>query len=73
MEIEQEPPVGTLSIGLVTMPGLSSMSSSHIITDATTGLTYLDTVTTSIGRIILCKLDAGTSMGPIIEDVTGKE
>ena len=73
VEIEQEPPVGALSIGLVTTPGLSSMSSSHVITDATTGLTYLDTVTTSVGRIILHKPDAGASMGPIIEDVTGKE
>ena len=72
-EIDQEPPVGALLIGLVTMPGLSSMSSSHVITDDAIGLTYLDTVTTSVGRIILCKLDAGTSMGPIIEDVTGKE
>ena len=73
MEIEQEPPVGALSIGLVTMLGLSSMSSSCVITDDTTRLTYLDTVITSVGRIILCKPDPDASMGPIIEDVTGQE
>ena len=60
-------------IGLVTMPGMSSMSSSLIVTDDAMGLTYLDTVTTSIGRIILHELDPDASMGPIIEDVTGQE
>ena len=73
IEIDQELPVGALSIGLVTMPGMSSVSSSHVITDNTMGLTYLDTVTTSVGRIILCKPDPGASTGPIIEDVTGQE
>ena len=73
MEIDQELPMGALSIGLVTMPGLSSMSSSHIIMDDAMGLTYLDTVTTSIGRIILREPDAGPTTGLIIEDVTGQE
>ena len=73
IELDQEPPVGTLAIGLVTTLGLSSVSCSCIITDNTMGLMYLDTVTTSVGRIILCEPDAGASMGPIIEDVTGQE
>ena len=71
VEIVQETPMGTLSIGLVMMARMSSMSSSHIVTDDATGLMYLDTVTISIGRIILCELDPDTSMGPIIEDITG--
>ena len=73
IEIDQEVPVGTLLIGLVMMPEMSSMSFSHIVTDDAMGLTYLDTVTTSVGRIILCKPDPDDSMGPIIDDVTGQE
>ena len=74
MEIDQEVPVGTLSIGLVMTPGISSMSSSHVGKDDTTGLTYVDTVTTSIGRIILSGPDLNTSStGPTIEDITGQE
>ena len=48
VEIDQEVPGGILSIGLVTTPEISSISSSHVIRDDTTGLTYVDTVTTSI-------------------------
>ena len=73
IEIDQEAPVGVLSIGLVTMLGMPSVSSSCIVTDDAMGLTYLDTVTTFIGRIILCEPDPDASTGPIIEDVTGQE
>ena len=74
IEIDQEVPVGALLIGLVTMPGMSSVSSSCIVTDDAMGLMYVDTVTTSIGRIILCELDPHTtSTDPTIEDVTGQE
>ena len=73
IEIDQEVPMGTLSIGLVTMPGMSSVSSSCIVTDDAMGLTYLDTVTTSVGRIILHEPDPDASTGPIIEDVTSQE
>ena len=71
MEVDQEAPMGTLSIGLVMTPGISSISSSHVVTDDAMGLTYVDTVTTSIGRIILCGPDPNaTSTGPTIEDIT---
>ena len=74
VEIDQEVPMGALLIGLVTTPGMSSVSSSHIVTDDATGLMYVDTVTTSVGRIILCRLNLhATSTGPTIEDVTGQE
>ena len=74
MEVDQEAPMGTLSIGLVMTPGLSSMSSSHVVRDDTTGLTYVDTVTTSIRRIFLSSTDPNaSSTGPTIEDITGQE
>ena len=74
MEVDQEEPMGTLSIGLVMTPGISSMRSSHVVNDDTTGLTYVDTVTTSVRRIILSGLDLNTSStGPTIEDITGQE
>ena len=60
MEIDQEVPMGTLSIGLVMTLGISSISSSHIVKDDTTGLTYVDTVTTSVRRIILSGPDPTT-------------
>ena len=74
MEVDQEVPVGTLLVGLVTTLGISSVSSSHVVTDDATGLTYVHTVTTSVSRIILCRQDPNaTSTGPTIEDITGQE
>ena len=74
VEVDQEAPMGTLSIGLVLTPGISSVSSSHVIKDDTTGLTDVDTVTTSVRRIILSGLDQNaTSTGPTIEDITDQE
>ena len=74
VEVDQEAPVGTLLVGLVMMPGISSISSSHVVMDDATGLTYVDTVTTSVGRIILCGLDpTATSTGPTIEDITDQD
>ena len=74
MKVDQEVPIGTLSMGLVMTPGISSMSSSCIVKDDATGLTYVDTVTTSIGRIILSGPDPNaSSMGPTIEDITDQE
>ena len=50
------------------------MSTSHILKDEVTGITYVDIVTTSIGRVALCgpNLEA-SSTGPMIEDVTDWE
>ena len=74
MEIDQEAPVGMLSIGLVMTLGNSSVSSSHVVKDDTTGLTYVDTVPTSIRRITLSGLDPNdSSTGPTIEDITSQE
>ena len=53
---------------LVLTPSISSVSSSCVVKDDTTGLVYMDTVTTSIGRVVLGKSDSNE--GPIIEDIT---
>ena len=55
-------------------PGISMVSTSCIMRDEATGVTYMDTVTTSIGRVALSGLDSGAlSLGPMIKDVTGHE
>ena len=68
VEVDQGMPVGPISIGMVSNPGLSSISSSRVVKDDTTGLVYLDTVTTSIGRMVLGSMES--SEGPTIEDIT---
>ena len=74
VELDQEVPMGTLSLGLVAAPGITSLSSSCIVKDDATGLTYVDTVTTSIGRIILSGPDLWASpTGPTIEDIMDRE
>ena len=71
VEVDLEAPMGTMPIGLVATPGIASMSASHIVKDEVTGITYLDTITTSIGRVALSSPDLeACSMGPTIEDIT---
>ena len=74
VEVALEVPLGTMPIGLVVTPRISTMSMSHIVRDKATGVTYMDTVTTSIGRVALSGPDSeASSPGPTIEDVTGHE
>ena len=68
VEVDWEMPVGTMSIGMVSSPSLSIISSSRVVKDDTTGLVYLDTIMTSIGRMVLGGLEP--SEGPAIEDIT---
>ena len=68
VEVDQEMPVGTMSIGMVLSPGLSSISSSQVLKDDTMGLVYLDTMMTSIGRMVLGRSEP--SEGPAIKDIT---
>ena len=71
VEVDLEAPMGTMPIGLVVTPGISSMSASHIVKDEVTGVTYLDTITTSVGRVALSGPDTeASSTGPTIKDVT---
>ena len=74
VEVDLEAPIGTMPIGLVATPGISTMSMSHIIRDKATGITYMDTITTSIGRVALSGPDLeASSTSPTIEDVTDHE
>ena len=61
LELASEVPLGTMSIGVVVTPRISTMSTSHIIQDEATGVPYMDTVTTSIGRVALSGPDSETS------------
>ena len=60
-----------MPIGLLATPGISSVSSSHIVKDKIMGMTYIDTITTSIGRVTISGpgLEA-LATGPTIEDIT---
>ena len=74
VEVALEVPLGTIPIGLVVTPRISTMSMSCIIRDEATGVMYMDTVTTSVGRVALSGPDLeASSQGPTIEDVTGHE
>ena len=68
MEVGWETPMGSMFIGLVSTPGISSVSASHVVKDDMMGLVYMNAVTTSVGRVILGKSDLNE--GPIIEDIT---
>ena len=47
------------------------MSTSHIVRDEVMGVTYMDTVNTSVGRVALSGPEQETSaQGPMIKDVT---
>ena len=71
LELAPEAPHDTLSIGEVVTPGISTMSMSHIIRDEATVVTYMHTVTTSIGRVAISSPDPeASSQGPIINDAT---
>ena len=71
VEVDLEAPMGTMPIRLVVTPGISSMSASCIVKDEVTGVTYLDTVTTSVGRVPLSSPDLEACFtGPMIEDIT---
>ena len=61
LEMASEGPHGTMSIGVVVTPGISTMSTSHIIRDEAMGVRYMDMVTTSIGRVALSGPDSEAS------------
>ena len=71
VEVDLKVPVGTMPIGLVATPGISHVSSSCIMKDEITCITYMDTVTTSIGRVTISSPDPEAfPTGPTIKDVT---
>ena len=69
-EVPKAPPV-PVAVGMMAAPGMVTMSASHVVWDEATGATYLDTVTTSIGRVALSVPEGRIAMpGPEIEDIT---
>ena len=63
-------PQDPLRIATVLGPSVAIMSASCIIKDEATGVTYMDTVTTSVGQVTLRGPKQGASAhGPIIEDI----
>ena len=60
-----------LTVRVMSTPGVATMSTSCIVKDEITGVTYMDTVTTSVGRVALSGPEQETSaQGPKIEDIT---
>ena len=45
-----------VAVGMMTALGVTTMSASHVALDEATGVTYLDTVMTSVGRVTLSGL-----------------
>ena len=64
-------PQDPLMIEVILVPAVAMMSTSHIMRDEVTGVTYMDTVTTSVGRVTLSSPKQETSaQGPTIQYVT---
>ena len=65
-----EVPPDPLRIAAVVEPTVATMSASCIVKDEAMGVTYMDTVTTSVGQVALSGPKLGTpTKGPIIEDI----
>ena len=63
------PPI-LVVMGMMAAPGMATMSTSCVVQDEATGATYLDTVTTSIGRVALSvPEDEIATPGPEIENI----
>ena len=66
-----EAPPDPLQLAAVMEPTVVTMSTSCIVKDEATGVTYMDTMTTSVGQVALSGPNQGTpAKGPIIEDIT---
>ena len=60
-----------VAVGVMSAPGVATMSTSCIVKDEVTGVTYMDTVTTLVGRVALSSPEQETpAQGPKIEDIT---
>ena len=65
-----ETPTVPVMMGMMAALGVATMSTSQVVWDEATGATYLDTVTTSVGRVALnVPEDKVIASGPKIEDV----
>ena len=70
-ELELEPPTDVAVIGANT-PRVSQVNASWVVRDESTGSVYLDTITASIGRVVISGPDANVpATSSIIEEVLG--
>ena len=51
-------------------PGISSVCATRVVKDGKTGLVYMDTVTTSVGQVVLGTDSISSNDRPVIEDIT---
>ena len=59
-----------LRMAVLSGPAIATMSTSHIIKDKVTGVTYMDTVTTSVGQVTLSGPgQEASAQGPTIQDI----
>ena len=66
-----EVPPDPLRMAVVSGPAMASMSTSCIVKDEVMGVTYMDTMTTSVGWVTLSgPRQEALVQGPIIVDVT---
>ena len=71
-----QPPEGvsnpdSLRMAVLSGPDIVTMSTSHRVKDKLTGVTYMDTMTTSVGQVTLSGPKQETlGQGPTIQDVT---
>ena len=64
-------PQDPLMIEVISVPAVAMMSTSCIMRDEVTGETYMDTMTTLVGRVTLSGPKQETSaQGPTIQDIT---
>ena len=71
LEEAHKVPLNPMAVGVISTPGVMTMSTSHIMKDEVTVITYMDIVTTLVGRVALSGPEQETSaQGPMIEDVT---
>ena len=69
-EVLETSPV-PVAMGMMAAPGVVTMSTSQVLWDEATGATYLDTVTTSVGRVAFnVPEDEVIVSGPKIKDIT---
>ena len=58
VEVDQDMPVGVMSLGMVLNPGTSSVCSNQVVKDDKAGLVYLDTVMTFMERMVIGSTDS---------------
>ena len=70
---EWEVPPDPLMVQTISVPAIAVISTSHIMRDEVTGVNYMNTVTTSVGRVAISGPKQGTlAKGLTILDVMDK-